>query len=222
MVYPIDTIKFEWTDPVRQRVIPVKVYFPKTNDAIPVIIFSHGLGGSRDGYGYLGRYWAGRGYAVFHLQHLGSDLKIFQEASSEEVQTVMRRAAAIPGSGAERVMDVRFAIDQLAQFNQAPGPLRGRLDLKRIGVGGHSFGANTSLAIAGQSFVNVRGVKVWAPDPRVRAVVAMCSPVPRDTNTWKEAFGSIRIPALHLTGTEDISPVGQTNAQNRRVPFDLD
>lgn len=218
---PIDTLKFEWTDRARDRVVPVRVYYPKTSDApCPVIIFSHGLGGTRDGYGYLGRYWASHGYAVFHLQHRGSDAEIWQNAPPAEVTNALRRAAMQPGNAALRVMDVKFAIDQLAPFNQASGPLQGKLDLDRIGVAGHSFGAMTSLAIAGQTYVNARGVRIASPDPRVRAVIAMSAPVPKDTNVWNTAYSSIRIPCFHMTGTQDISPVGETIIAHRRVPFD--
>ena len=47
----VETIKYEWLDAKRNRFVPVKIYYPVTEDKIwPVIIFSHGLGGSRDGY----------------------------------------------------------------------------------------------------------------------------------------------------------------------------
>src|SRR5579885_3303466 len=66
---------YDWVDAARQqRAVPVTVYAPKGGDGpFPVILFSHGLGGTRDGYAYLGRYWASYGYVVVHVQHLGSD-----------------------------------------------------------------------------------------------------------------------------------------------------
>jgi len=63
-----------WHDANRDRDVPVKIYSPKSgNGPFPVIIFSHGLVGSREGYEYLGRHWASRGYVSVHLQHYGSD-----------------------------------------------------------------------------------------------------------------------------------------------------
>src|SRR5438094_652536 len=63
-----------WHDKERDRDVPVKIYYPEKSDApAPAIIFSHGLGGSRDGYEYLGQHWAGCGFVSVHLQHLGSD-----------------------------------------------------------------------------------------------------------------------------------------------------
>ena len=40
-----------WHDAVRDRDIPVKIYAPVTmTNPVPLIVFSHGLGGTRDGY----------------------------------------------------------------------------------------------------------------------------------------------------------------------------
>ena len=76
---PVDSIRLEWTDTQRNRKIPVKIHFPKSRDQVcPVIIFSHCLGGSREGYGYLARYWSQYGYVCVHPQHPGSDVSIWQ------------------------------------------------------------------------------------------------------------------------------------------------
>src|SRR4051812_39599848 len=72
--FAVETLKLEWRDAKRQRDVPAKIYFPKdATGACPLIVFSHGLGGTRDGYEYLGRYWASHGYVSVHVQHLGSD-----------------------------------------------------------------------------------------------------------------------------------------------------
>lgn len=50
----VATAEYVWRDEARGREVPVKLYFP-AGDAggpFPVIVFSHGLGGSRDGYRY--------------------------------------------------------------------------------------------------------------------------------------------------------------------------
>ena len=78
--YAVETACYDWQDKPRQREVPVKIYFPKTGDGpFPVIIFSHGLGGSRDGYEYLGRHWASHGYVSVHLQHKGSDTAVWKD-----------------------------------------------------------------------------------------------------------------------------------------------
>ena len=218
---PVDTVKYEWRDAQRQRTVPVKIYFPKTGSGpFPVVIFSHGLGGNRDGYEYLGRYWAQHGYVSVHLQHHGSDSELWQEVPPTEIPKIMQEAVANPQNAINRPLDVRFAIDQLTALNQAPGALEKRLDLDRIGVSGHSFGSFTTMAIAGEAFVTPAGRETSFADPRVKAAVAMSSSVPRDEARWNSAYANIRIPVFHMTGTKDDSPMGETKAAQRRVPFD--
>ena len=54
---------FDWRDNARTRNVPVRLYLPTSSAAgvagsVPLVVFSHGLGGSRDGYKYLGRFFA--------------------------------------------------------------------------------------------------------------------------------------------------------------------
>src|ERR1044071_3671029 len=63
-------------DASRNRDVPVKIYYPRSKDPqekFPVIVFSHGAGGSKDGYAYLGETWAQAGYVCVHPEHFGSD-----------------------------------------------------------------------------------------------------------------------------------------------------
>src|ERR1700712_5603134 len=63
-----------WHDAARARDLPVKLYFPVEGVApFPVIIFSHGVGGSREAFSYLGETWASHGYVAVFLQHPGTD-----------------------------------------------------------------------------------------------------------------------------------------------------
>ena len=64
---------FEVKDKGSSRVIPIRVYLPEEEKAAPVVLFSHGLGGSRENNPYLGSHWAKRGYMVVFVQHLGRD-----------------------------------------------------------------------------------------------------------------------------------------------------
>ena len=219
--YAVEILRYDWFDASRNRTVPVKIYYPGgAAGPFPVIVFSHGLGGSREGYAYLGRHWAGCGYVSVHVQHLGSDSAVWEDAPLGDVLQNLRRSGANLANVTNRPLDVRFAIDQLVILNQTNSPLKQRLDLDRIGVAGHSFGAFTTLAIAGETFVARNGMPVTMSDPRVKAAIPMSSPVPFIKARLDEAFGSIRIPCLHMTGTRDASPIGETTPQERRLPFD--
>jgi predicted dienelactone hydrolase len=217
--YAVQTVLDDWKDPARDREVPVKIYYPKTGRGpCPVIVFSHGLGGSREGYEYLGRQWASHGYVSVHVQHKGSDTDVWK--GNARPMDALRAAAKDPSNAVNRPADVRFAIDKLTKMNRQDGPLAGRLDMARVGAAGHSFGAYTTLAVAGEVFVGPFGRGISVADPRVKAAIPMSSPVPRRKETLDRAFGSIKIPCLHMTGTEDSSPIGDTPKEDRRLPFD--
>jgi dienelactone hydrolase len=213
----VGVVTFEWQDDKRNREVPARVYYPKTGGPCPVIIFSHGLGGSRDGYAYLGRHWASHGYVSVHLTHKGSDSSVWQ--GQTDVMAALKKAVADPQASLNRPQDVSFAIDQLTKLNQKDSPLAGRLDLDKIGMAGHSFGAFTTMAVAGQRYFPL-GRETSMGDPRVKAAIPMSPNPPRKKEEYARSFAAVTIPCLHMTGTLDDSPVGETKAAERRVPFD--
>ena len=70
--------EFDWQDASRARAVPVRLYLPVEASApAPLLLFSHGMGGSRRGYRYLGSWLATRGVAALHVQHVGSDRELW-------------------------------------------------------------------------------------------------------------------------------------------------
>jgi predicted dienelactone hydrolase len=201
-------------DADRDRDVPIRVYLPASPNPAPVILFSHGLGGARTNNGYLGVHWAKRGYAVIFVQHPGSDESVWKNAKRLERLSAMKEAA----SGKNlilRIGDVSFVLNQLTAHHGAPGhALQGRLDLSRIGMSGHSFGAVTTQAVSGQSMP----LGLAPTEPRIRAAVMMSPSVPGLGNP-KTAFGKVQIPWLLLTGTNDDSPIGNTTPKSRLLVF---
>jgi len=218
----------EWNDTERDRQVPAKIYHPRAaKEPFPIVIFSHGLGGSREGYSYLGRHWSSHGYVSVHLEHEGSDAEVWR--GQKNIAEALQRAAKEPENSINRPKDVSFAIDQLTRMNAEAGPLRGRLALDRIGVAGHSFGAFTALAVVGEAGTHVVDGQILA-DPRVKAALPMSPPVPRRQtgsgaragSEWKyeTIYGNITVPCLHMTGTLDEMPNSFTKAADRRIPYD--
>ena len=70
------TTDLEPLDSDRNREVPVKIYLTPSNEPQPVVLFSHGLGGSRNASPYLGNHWAENGYIAVFVQHKGSDSSI--------------------------------------------------------------------------------------------------------------------------------------------------
>lgn len=209
-----------WKDAKRDRQLPVKIYSPVTTQTrtFPVVLFSHGLGGNREGAEYLGEHWASHGFVSIHLQHPGSDESVWRGRS--DVRGALVESVANPKSAVDRPLDVRFAVDKLTELNVTSGPLEGRLELDRVGMSGHSFGGYTTLAVAGQIFKSRMGRNVSLPEPRIKAAISLSAPAPRAGISAAESFAQVKIPILHMTGTLDDSPIGETKAADRRIPFD--
>lgn len=193
-------------DREHDREIPVRVYRPSTPDPAPVVLFSHGLGGSREGSAFLGAQWAARGYVAIFLQHPGSDEQVWQGKSREQAMRDLRRAASVRNF-MRRNEDVVAVLDQLERWNHQSGNvLHGRLDLTRIGMSGHSFGGVTTQAVSGQSFAH--GGQRFT-DPRIDAAIVFSPSSPQRGNP-QQAFSAVKIPWLLMTGTEDQAPIGDT------------
>jgi predicted dienelactone hydrolase len=218
--HEVGVVRFSWRDSARERDVPVKVYFPKDNTKpSPVVLFSHGLGGSRENYEYLGRHWAGCGFVAVHVQHAGSDEAVWKNAEPGQRMKSLVGATMSISNTVNRPRDLSFAIDELTRANaDESSPLHGRLDLARIGAAGHSYGGFTVMAIAGQALGPRQSREM--SDPRVKAVIQMSAPVPRGNRGAEAAYRPITTPVFHMTGTKDDSPIGDTKAAQRRIPFD--
>ena len=199
------------TDSQRKRDIPIRIYLPSTSSPAPVILFSHGLGGSREGSAFLGKHWASRGYGVVFLQHPGSDTSVWKDKPGNQRMDAMREAAS-GRNFLDRVKDVPAVLDQLERWNKDTGhALAGKLSLKKVGMSGHSFGAVTTQAVSGQT---IMGDKAPFTDPRIAAAVIMSPSSPR-RGTAQSAFGKVSLPWLLMTGTKDVSPIGDIDVASR-------
>jgi predicted dienelactone hydrolase len=219
--HEVATAFHDWVDVTRNREVPVKIYYPKEEKGPwPVIIFSHGLGGSREGYAYLGNHWASHGYVSVHLTHKGSDTEVLL-TNPNDVMGAMKAAASDPKNAVNRAMDVRFAVDEVTKLADGDSPVAGRLDLEHIGMAGHSFGAWTTLAVVGQGAAALERTRFRFVEPRIKAAIAMSAPVAETMKRQPHAaFGWIQTPCFHMTGTLDTSPTGDTAAEDRRIPYD--
>lgn len=189
---------FDWNDASRNRAVPAKIYLPAgalKAGAVPMVVFSHGIGGSKDGYSYLGRYFAAHGYASLHVQHVGSDRQIWR---GNPLSIVSRLSDAAQETEAwDRVKDVKFALDRILAE-----PLGGLIDVGRLVAAGHSYGANTTLLLAGAR-VDLNGAAVLAKDPRFGAAILISAPPFYRLGDPQKIVSDIDVPTLHITATAD-------------------
>ena len=213
-----DAIDLDWVDAARERAVPVRLYLPRAatpDRPVPLAVFSHGIGGSRRGYSYLGHHWASEGVASLHLQHVGSDRSLWGDGSPFALVGRLQGAAQASEAIA-RVHDLRFALDTLLA-----DALGARIDARRIVAAGHSYGANTTLLAAGAR-VERGGHSIDLREPRLRAAIVISAPPFYGEASPRRILEPIRIPSLHVTATEDIIriPGYYSGAEDRVAVFD--
>lgn len=209
------------------RRVPIKVHVPVGHGPAPIVLVSHGAGGDWDTHLGQARHLASHGYAVLCLEHVGSNRAMvagrFQLMKIVEAMT--RDADEVLG----RPRDAGFAIDRAEEWNRTHDTLRGRLDLGRVGIMGHSFGAFTTLAVCGMRpaldwivprVEPGRGLGPDLRDERVRCGVALSPQGVGEPFFIRESFGSLAVPLLGISGTLDRQQ-GGLPAENRREAFAL-
>lgn len=218
--FTVRQIDETWTDDARQREIPLRIRLPESRDRVPVIVFSHGLGGSRDGGREWGEHWASRGFAVVHVQHPGSDEALWKDKPAGERFSGLRSGANLQQFLA-RIADIKFVVADLGRRQSAGDPLATRLDLDRLGMSGHSFGAVTTLFLGGQRPAPGIADRLAAglPESRFTAFLAF-SPQALGADP-EHQFAAFKRPALLITGTLDGRPFPGLGAtvEQRMVPF---
>jgi predicted dienelactone hydrolase len=210
-----------WHDVARDRDVPVRIRMPDGMATVPVVLFSHGLGGSRDAGTAWAEAWSQAGLAVIHLQHPGSDSSLRQRRDQDEGAVARLRSGMTVAQLVERARDVSFVLDEIARRRTEGACDLARLDRARVGMSGHSFGAHTTLAVAGQAFLTPAGERSLR-DPRVTAAIALSPAPPRSANatTLRRAFGKIAIPVMSITGSEDVVPMlKDTTPEERQLPY---
>lgn len=219
------------------RPIKIKVYYPvfkeddlsglsaparlRQNNKCPVVVWSHGLGGSVDGAAFLSRYIASHGYIIYHVQHHGTDSSLWEGKDGHPWDII--RQMNIPRSATlNRFEDIPFALDQFPEWLLEHPEIKDIADLSTMGMSGHSFGSLTTQVMAGMMFPDEDGKLRRNRENRFQAGI-LYSPGPLShlsLDDPTDIYGAIDMPLFHMTGTDDSSPVEDWDYTKRLAVYE--
>jgi predicted dienelactone hydrolase len=227
---PLTTRTIEFADLMDSarggRRVPIKVHLPLWTGPFPVVVLSHGAGGNWDANFAQARHLASHGYVVLALEHVQSNTERMRRGMrfAANLRAMTRDAAEVLG----RPRDVSFALDQAKQWNQSHAELAGTLDLSRVAVMGHSFGAYTALVACGArpalDWLVPRvepghGLGPDLSDARVKACVALSPQGPGEPFFHDDSYTGVDRPVLAISGSRDEQQGAPP--ENRRRYFEL-
>jgi predicted dienelactone hydrolase len=211
-------------DAARGKDLPYKVSFPKEGGPSPLLVFSHGFGGNKDAFSPVSRHWASHGYVVIQPTHADGLGRRGGDRNAPGTWPARRGAGGLlaglndPNRIADRIADLVLILDSLAEIAKATPGLEGRIDAKRIGVGGHSFGAYTAMLIGGVT-VDLGGEQGRSfRDRRVTCILPVSAQGTGQQGLTEASWTGLTIPMMTITGTRD-QGVGGQGVEWKREPY---
>jgi predicted dienelactone hydrolase len=219
--FSVETKDLTINDPTRKKDLNIRLLFPKTGGPFPVIVFSHGAGGSGQNYFQLTEFWASHGYVVIQPTH------------DDSIALRREKGDSIPSSPRElideyrfdydgwrnRTRDISFVIDSFGELQRLVPSLKLRMDTKRIGMGGHSYGAFTTQMIGG-ALIDIPGRRKQESfrDDRPRALMLLSGQGKNQNGLTESSWTKMDRPMMSMTGTYDNGAMNQV-AEWRKDPF---
>lgn len=207
-------------DGKRNKDLHMRIFYPNGAGPFPVIVFSHGAGGSQSCCEELTRHWASYGYITVQPTHDDSTLQR-RNTGEEDIDFLkaVRDALKKPALWQSRPQDISFVLDSLPTLQKRIPALAGKIDSRQIGVGGHSMGAFTADAIAGALVDLPKHSTTDFGDPRVKAVLLLSPQGPGEFGLNDHSWDQVNIPLLSMTGSLDRG-AGQQDPEWRKIPFE--
>lgn len=229
--FKVGTAELTLRDEARGKDLPLLVRFPQREHAdaarSPLVVFSHGMGGSSDAFSTLSAHWASHGYVVIHPTH--ADSVKLRRANGENVTAQSFLAAGTRQvDPVGRVKDITLILDRLDEIESNVAALKdargaGRIDRERICMAGHSAGAFTTQMIAGVKMGGRLAARREArfADPRVRCFMPISPQGVGKAGMNESSWEAVTLPMLAVTGSEDTTPVSNETPESRRHCFDF-
>ena len=229
------TATFALKDEKRSKTLEMTVVWPqapleanaKSPAQFPLVVFSHGLGGSDEAFPFLADYLAARGYVVIRPTH--ADSAKYMKTPGEFIRDP--RASAKKLDLQDRVQDLVFILDSLAAIEK--GPLGGGgvgenilIDRARIAAAGHSAGALTTMLATGTQARALNktvasyaaGIKSIA-EPRFKAGVVISGAGLKNKMLSEDSWNKVLVPLIFFDGSLDTSKASDETPESRKDGF---
>ncbi|RZQ60379.1 alpha/beta hydrolase family protein [Amycolatopsis suaedae] len=195
--------------PGRPVDLELRVSAPATGTGLPVVLLSHGHGGSNHlsslhGYAPLADYWAAHGFAVLQPTHLSSATLRHRVGDAPDGPYFLR----------SRAEDMSHILDRLDVIEDTVPRLAGRLARDKVAVAGHSLGGFTASLLLGARITD-DGEEIDLTEPRISQGVLLAAPGRGDVLNGPMAdalpvfrtidFSTMATPALVVAGDKDDS-----------------
>lgn len=208
-------------DQKRDKNIHVRLFYPTDLGRFPVIIFSHGAGGSQNCCEALTKHWASYGYITIQPTHDDS-ARQRRDSGDEDTRPLqaVRDALKNPALWENRPEDISFVIDSLPELQKRIPALSEKIDATRIGVAGHSMGSFTAEAVAGATIDFPNRPAASFLDHRVKAVLCLSPQASGQFGLSDQSFAKISVPYFGVTGSKDsLGPIA--SPEWHKIPFRL-
>ena len=186
--------------------------------SFPLIVVSHGNGGTPEKYAPILERLASHGYVIAAPWHEGNNhddvlIDRFNTLAGKKILPCLDGLPSPCSDGLNKTLQNR-ALDITATINTMSSLFGDRVDISRVGFLGHSRGSWTGLAAAGGSTVlNI------APDPRVVAVLAL--EIATRPITSLLSLQNVTVPTLLVNSRLDnITPMDVSIDAYNTIPSD--
>lgn len=198
-------------DAGRDKELGLQVTFPGDEGVFPIIIWSHGLFGTKEDYSPLIDFWAENGYVCIRPEHSDSRALLKKKMNMNDPSAL--------SDWRNRPKDVSFIMDSLRMIGELIPGFGEKVDAAKIGIGGHSYGAHTAQLVAG-ALVREPGASGYGIMSDLRPSVFLFISTQNlmhefDGNSWSV----LERPFMIITGTKDFSPRTNQPKFSRKEPF---
>ena len=234
-------------DQARDKDLEVTIRFPKKPAAkphaaiednfgpFPLVVFSHGMGGSRRTFSETTEFWASHGYVVVcptHSDSLELQRRDDKDAAANFVKNPQSYTSRVDIE--DRLADVKFVIDSMNTIEALPEAKQHllRIDREHVGMAGHSAGALTTQMASGVQVRGLRGIddeKLTlrerlklrdVGDSRIDVGLIISGQGTTTRLFTTESWKKVPVPILVITGSNDTSPASNETPEARKHPYE--